>query len=272
MKRSMKRVVLTMALVGAPALATAQITPQPDSAARPAPRQAFTIPAYRNRIVGVFDAFTGQPVDSVEVSDVMAGNKCLTTSTGTVSLVFLPEGPSLVRVRKLGYEVQSFLVSITPLDSSPITIALSRLTTLNAIVSTDSSPHFVSPGLRGFEERKKAGFGYFIDEGELRKREDQRLPDMITARVPGINMVRVGANAAFLTSKRTSGCQVDVYLDGVRVSKMPIPGTRLTAVNLGQYDVSSLAGVEFYNTATAPSEYGGTGSGCGVLLLWTRER
>jgi hypothetical protein len=37
--------------------------------------------------------------------------------------------------------------------------------------------------------------------------------------------------------------------------------------------VSDLAGVEFYpETGTGPPEYNATGSGCGTLLLWTRER
>jgi hypothetical protein len=37
--------------------------------------------------------------------------------------------------------------------------------------------------------------------------------------------------------------------------------------------VSDLGGVDFYAiSATAPVQYNKTGSGCGVLLIWTRER
>jgi len=37
--------------------------------------------------------------------------------------------------------------------------------------------------------------------------------------------------------------------------------------------VDQFAGVEFYpGGATIPSQYNKTGSSCGVLLLWTRER
>jgi len=40
----------------------------------------------------------------------------------------------------------------------PITVLLSPKTTrLPAVVTNDSSPHYISPGLRTFEERRKAG-------------------------------------------------------------------------------------------------------------------
>ena len=43
--------------------------------------------------------------------------------------------------------------------------------------------------------------------------------------------------------------------------------------NLQQMRVDQFAGVEFYpGGATIPSQYNKTGSSCGVLLLWTRER
>jgi hypothetical protein len=257
--------------------AGAQGNGKPDSAAKPAAARVI-VPAYRNRVVGVFDGQTFQPVEGVEVSDMMGGNKSLTSSTGNVSLFFLPEGASLVRLRKLGYESQTFLVTIAPQDSSPITIVMARVTELQTIVTTDSTPRYRSPGLQGFQERMKAGAGYFVDGAELRKREDQKLADVITAKVPGINMLRVGGNSTYLTSQRITGtggtCYPDVYLDGTLLAKQPDPRQRrITGVDLSQFDVASLGAIEFYQGgATLPPEYNGTGSGCGALLLWTREK
>ena len=46
-----------------------------------------------------------------------------------------------------------------------------------------------------------------------------------------------------------------------------------TPPNLRSMDVSTYAGVEFYQGgSTLPPQYNITDSGCGVLLLWTRER
>src|SRR5512142_507923 len=116
-ERMMKPVhfLAVAAIVVTPA-ARAQRPPTPAKADTPARASN----AYRYRILGVFDELTGDPVEDVEVADVLSGNSSLTTKTGTVSLFFLPEGGSLVRLRKVGYAVQTFPVPISPADTAPI--------------------------------------------------------------------------------------------------------------------------------------------------------
>ena len=43
-------------------------------------------------------------------------------------------------------------------------------------------------------------------------------------------------------------------------------------VDLGQFLVSDLGGVEFHNVGDMPAEFSHTGGGCGALYLWTREK
>jgi len=49
-----------------------------------------------------------------------------TTVTGTVTLVFLPEGGSPVRIKKAGYEELNIAVEISPETTTPITLTMAK--------------------------------------------------------------------------------------------------------------------------------------------------
>jgi hypothetical protein len=243
--------------------------------------------AYRYRLLGVYDEQTGDPIEGVEVADVINGNKSLTTRTGTVSLLFLPEGGGLVRVRKLGYEVQTIPVSISPKDTTPITVVLAHATQLPTVEVKDSAPKFISPGLRAFEARRKLGVGKFITEDVMRKNEDRTLGDLLAGRIPGVMTVagvpQRRPSSKFLVSTRkmcagetmkacqTPNCFVSVYENGVKIydAANRDPSLIPDVEHMSSRDYSA---VEYYSPGEVPAEYEGTGAGCGVLLLWLRER
>ena len=102
------------------AAAAQQATQQPEQQA---------IPSYRFRLLGVYDERSGDPIADVKVSDMLSGTFSLTSSTGTVSLMFLPEGGSLVSIKKVGYEPQTLPVPISPSDTLPITLLMRPLPT-----------------------------------------------------------------------------------------------------------------------------------------------
>jgi len=271
---------------------TARAQARTDSTAR--------APSYRSRLLGVYDAMSGEPIAGVEVTDMLTGLTALTTKTGTVTLSFLPDGGSLVTVRKVGYAAQTMTVPINPKDTVPITVVFEHVAELQKVmVKADSTPYHISPGLRGFEERRKAGFGYFIDERTLRKEDGRPLGNVLVAHVPGAQVKQASGNAAFLlkSPRCINGGQPDVYLDGVALAHVPdkrwTGTTQTTAlgaqrrarandasedpslypIDLSQFQVSDIAGVEFYpDGATLPIDFNHTSAGCGALLLWSRER
>lgn len=234
--------------------------------------------AYRFRVLGVYDATSGEPIAGVEVSDIFSGISATTTSTGTVSLYFLPEGGGFVRLRKVGYEVQTVPVSISPADTAPVTLTLTRATQLDAVVvHGDSTPHYLSAGLRGFEERSSHHLGHFLNEAELRKNDSRQLGTLLGSHLPGV-MVMTSRSSSYLVSTRKmckgsalSGCQrpncfVSVYLDGALI----YPGGPLP--DFSRMFVDDFAAVEFYETSEAPPQFSDSGNDCGSLVLWSRER
>ncbi len=277
MKTGMRRIALVGTLLGAlPIGARAQQPARPDSV------RAAMMPAYRYRVLGVYDEESGSPIEGVQVLDILNGNSVETTKTGTVTLAFLPDGGSLVRLRKVGYGVQTLTVPISPSDTAPLTIVMTKATQLSKVVVTDSSPHYVSPNLRGFEERKARGFGHFIDEAELRKDDNHSMTDVLISHLPGLMIVPAARGAQFIASSRKmcsgpamrtcrqSDCYPTVYVDGVKANLGMSPGM---PPDWSKISPMEYAGVEYYaGGAAAPPEYSGTNNECGIIALWSRER
>lgn len=120
----------------------------------------------------------------------------------------------------------------------------------------------------------------------MRAAENDRLTDVL-GRIPGLQKVPDRA-ATYIASSRSASsggpvflskkgagvmyCFVTILVDGVMRWQGP-PSTTNPPFDLNTINVSELAGAEFYaGGAALPVQYNATGTSCGVLLLWTRER
>ena len=83
-------------------------------------------PIGHHRVMGVFDAESGNPVAGAAVRDSLTGKSALTTATGTVSLAFVPRSTAVIQIEHAGYERASMPVSLTLIDTLPLTIVLRR--------------------------------------------------------------------------------------------------------------------------------------------------
>jgi hypothetical protein len=231
---------------------------------------------YRYRLLGVYDEATGEPIAGVEVRDVLSGLSASTTTSGTVSLIFLPDGGGLVRLRKVGYELETLMIAISPANTAPVTLTLRRAAQLPTVVVNDSAPTYLSPRLRQVEGRLKShAGGYFIDESTMRRWDNSVLGDAIISRVPGVYSTtgphgemyllsaRIACSGPALSCQR-SNCYVKVYVDGV-------PFASSAVLDFSQLSPQDYAIAEFYpGGASVPVQYGA--QSCGLLLLWSRER
>jgi len=94
-------------------------------AAAPAPAVQAQ-PSLPFRILGVFDGDTGAPIPDVHVVDVATGTFARTTTTGTVSLGFMPAGNWRLNFEKPGYDSLSMPIVISARDTTPVTVVLAR--------------------------------------------------------------------------------------------------------------------------------------------------
>src|SRR5262249_51305736 len=97
-----------------------------DSAAASPRDSATTVPAYRYRLLGVFDESTGDPVAGAHVTDTRTGDYVTTTETGTISLIFLPEGKSQLKITKPGYQDLDVTVDIGPTATTGLTLVMKK--------------------------------------------------------------------------------------------------------------------------------------------------
>ena len=74
----------------------------------------------------MFDIETGDAIPAVRITDVTSGTYAMTTSTGTVSLAFLPEGASAIQLRHAAYGDTAMQVTISAKDTLPLTLVLAR--------------------------------------------------------------------------------------------------------------------------------------------------
>ena len=95
------------------------------------------------------------------------------------------------------------------------------------------------------------------------------MPNILRS-VPGlmINCSKT-ATACYAVSPRGTryaigggACMFTIYIDGIRSSEL----------NLYRYNAVEFGGIESYVGAQIPAQYNATGSACGVLLFWSRER
>jgi hypothetical protein len=238
------------------------------------------------------DSARGSAVRGAEVVIVPDARPTRSDSTGAFYVTVPAPGQYLLNVRAIGFKPLEQTIEITGKDSVGIDVVMHTTSTVLPTVNVKAQRRdYLSPALRGFEDRRAKGFGRFVAETTLRTMDNRQLAEVLTSQVPGLQVLRRASESFAVSSRNTKtsarvlggpsttrpACYSTIYLDGILVydlasaSRFGSAGIPSPPPNLSDYLVSSLAGIEFYGgEATAPSGY--RHSGCGLLLLWTRER
>lgn len=210
---------------------------------------------------------TGRPLAGVDVSVAGSDQRTLTDNSGRYSLNRLPPGRRMVLFRSIGFRpVQEWVLlgQTDTLWANPMMIPSTVRLDPIVVTAAPNAPRGI--GVEAFEERRRLGFGKFIDSTLLRRSEHRQLSHLLEG-FPGIlfeRTIKSRERIPYSTRmQRERKCYLAVYLDG---SPLPAP------VDVNMFEPASLSAVEYYRSAAeVPVEYGGTTGQCGAILLWTRR-
>jgi Carboxypeptidase regulatory-like domain len=225
---------------------------------------------------------SGKPRSGVDVILLGTGRQTITDQRGRFVLADLKPGPHLALFRQPGYRPVRLVVQLVSGDTvwanATLVLSVVELEPLT-VTAEPKAPHGI--GVEAFEERRKLGFGKFMDSLDLQRHEQLHVSDLFF-RIPGIAVVRPPdpANhykhvAVTTRTNRGFACPLQVVVDGVVMYYAQAPSAWTNwerTVDLDEFLMTGLQAVEIYRSAAeVPVEYGGAGAGCGAILIWTKH-
>ena len=254
----------------------------------------FSEPLIAQSIAGIVrQDSTARPMAGVEVLLEGSERKTTTDAAGRFVLGSLARGSAVVLFRSVGYRPVRVTVQLVSADTVQVNAVMVREGTQQLdpveVKAVPAAPRGL--GREAFEERRKLGFGKFIDSAELRRSEMRRTSDLLRA-IPGLRIVRFrecegpnstrcsppedraasgrGVGTSMIPRQGQDYCWMSVLLDGVPVYQSG--GSRPPPDFSRDFRPSELESIEVYrSSAEVPSEYGGAAAACGVILLWSKR-
>jgi hypothetical protein len=235
---------------------------------------------------------SARPLEGVEVLINGTAHRTMTGANGRYLLEGLPAGIYQAIFRSVGHIPMRMDVLLTVGESTRANATLVRSdVVLDPIVVTGEADRPWGIGLEAFEERRKMGFGRFIDSATLRRSEHIRMADLLR-RHAGIEVraARIAGAPGWVALNPTGrditgapNCLMSIYLDGNMVGRGGVlgktgqcigPGGNCIDVpDLGLFDLTSVEAVEVYRRASEiPVQFGGAMASCGVIAIWSRRR
>ena len=189
----------------------------------------------------------------------------LTNEKGEFTLTNLPSGTHNILARHLGYVVQAVPVDLNPRAAEHVTVKLPKFVAMMDPVLVTARRN-VALDKVGFNQRKKYGFGTFLDPERISRMHAVYVADVLRM-VPGLRVSYDEHGEPVVTSSRDvlNGC-VEYYVDDVPFIEVT-PGDINSFVNGGE-----VAAVEVYQSGTAPPQYTRSAGSCTSIVLWTRFR
>jgi hypothetical protein len=209
----------------------------------------------------VRSSINGLPISGVMVA--VRGSRVfdVSDSTGSFTLVGLPDGRQLVRILygdSLAYE---HAMELKPGKTLTLSVLLDVVTAQLAPIVVEAQTLRAERSLVGFYDRRKWSVGRFYTRADLDQRASHSLDGLLGE--SGVQVVCRGGNCLPIGSDGARQCVMSLYLDGLR----------LPVASLNQIRVDELAGVEVYKHGLdVPTEFRSSfRNTCGAVVAWSRH-
>ncbi|MCC6317342.1 MAG: carboxypeptidase regulatory-like domain-containing protein [Gemmatimonadaceae bacterium] len=226
---------------------------------------AATLQKGSARLTGRVLNAAGAPIVGARVDVLNTAGMTLTGEGGVFRLDSLPSGTQSVVVRQIGLAPVEQAVELSTRQVADMTITMSRAATVLAEVRVEAQ---ADAGLEkvGFTQRKKSGFGYFLNGDDITKRAPNLLTDVFRT-IPGLRVVPSGTDYVVQSSRNmVNGC-VRYFVDGA-VWEAIFPGDVDRLVPPWE-----IGAIEVYNGTSVPAQFQMAGStSCAAIVIWTKTR
>lgn len=235
------------------------------SLAAAAPSAHSAVPDTTSIVRGTVTDNTGHPLDSIEVYVMTSGQSARTNALGHYELRHLPDGPTRLRARRVGWSPVDTAIVLGKNTATTINLTLiTRAAALDTVRVRSSQDNCAPRNFYGFACRRRAGLGVFRDSAELAALKPEWDADLFDG-IPGLR--RDGHGVIAVTHWR---CLVRLFN-----GHPPTPIERIDARKLGY--VKNVKAIEFYASGdSVPTWYkvyawpSYSPTPCSLIVYWTR--
>jgi len=220
-------------------------------------------PAGTGRLRGTVTSRDGERPVAGALVGVAGGPEVETNERGEWVLANVPTGTRTLETRALGYSPDRRVVHVV--DGAPVVSI--ELVSFEAVLDTVrvTASRFRLANT-GFDERVRQGMGRYLTPEQIAQATTLYTSDLLKD-LGGVRAERRAGSGTRISISGTFGrCIPNVYVDGFL-------RRGIAAEDIDTYlGPEELAGVELYASPYVPSQFQpADGSGCGSLVLWTRD-
>jgi hypothetical protein len=207
----------------------------------------------------------------------------VTNDRGMFRIADVPPGTHRVIVRRMGFGSMESPIEFPENRTVDRRFLLDRISLVDTVVTSANAVN------ESFDANRKLGLGHFLTREDLDKLNAHSLTNVLV-NVPGLRLLRGTSSHAWPTSSQGAfpstdqiyrpeglievdqgmkpACYARVYVDRLLMN----PGSPTPGFNVNSINPSSVQAIEYYGSpGVTPAGYRGSGSGCGVLVVWTRR-